>query len=336
MKVNEKIEKWYLENYRDLPFRRTNDPYAIWVSEIMAQQTRIDTMLPYYDTWMKKWPTIESLANADLQEVLKVWQGLGYYNRARKLYQGAIYVLEKFDGKIPNTVEDIQKINGIGDYTAGAILSIAFGKEVPAVDGNVFRVVTRYLAMDDDITKLNTRKAVTEICKEWMKGSNPSHFTQGLMEIGAMVCTPKKPMCLLCPLQEECKAHKLGQEEAFPIKTKLKAPRELELYTYVFIYKDELYLSTDDSDGLMKDYYRLPQFDQPYSIEGEELKKRKHVFSHLIWNMNCTLVRLDKKIKIKNCKWIKMKDIEHYPLVTAHKKLLKDISKLPELHELTV
>ncbi|MEA4873929.1 A/G-specific adenine glycosylase [Anaerorhabdus sp.] len=336
MKVSEKIEDWYRANYRDLPFRKTSDPYAIWVSEIMAQQTRIDTMLPYYETWMNKWPTIEKLAQADLQEVLKVWQGLGYYNRARKLHQGAITVMENYGGIIPNDPDEIQRIEGIGDYTAGAILSIAFGEEVPAVDGNVFRVITRYFALADDITKISTRRKVTEICKTWMKDSNPSHFTQGLMEIGAMVCTPKKPMCSLCPLQDECMAHELGVEENYPVKSKMKAPRELEVYTYVFVCKDEICLSSDDSDGLMRDYYRLPQFDSRYNIQGEELKKRKHVFSHLIWHMNCFLVFMNKKIELDKCAWVKMKDVHDYPMVTAHKKLLKDLSKLPELHQLNV
>ncbi|MEF9967991.1 MAG: A/G-specific adenine glycosylase, partial [Longicatena sp.] len=157
MKVNEKIENWYDENKRELPFRKTNDPYSIWVSEIMAQQTRIDTMIPYYNRWMTKWPTIESLANADINDVLHLWQGLGYYNRARKLHEGAITIKERFNGIFPNNLDDILSINGIGEYTAGAILSVCFNKEQPAVDGNVFRVVTRVKAWDDDITKQATR-----------------------------------------------------------------------------------------------------------------------------------------------------------------------------------
>ncbi|MEG0176431.1 A/G-specific adenine glycosylase [Anaerorhabdus sp.] len=322
MKVNEKIENWYDENKRELPFRKTNDPYSIWVSEIMAQQTRIDTMIPYYNRWMTKWPTIESLANADINDVLHLWQGLGYYNRARKLHEGAITIKERFNGIFPNNLDDILSINGIGEYTAGAILSVCFNKEQPAVDGNVFRVVTRVKAWDDDITKQATRKKVTMLCAKWMKDSQPSKFTQGLMEIGAMVCTPKNPSCLLCPLVDDCKAHKLGEEEKYPVKTKAKAPQELEVYTYVLINNDEICISQDDSDGLMKDLYRLPQFSSALNIETTKLKKRKHVFSHRIWQMNCFYKELDNKIQLDHCKWIKINDLKQYPLVTAHKKLL--------------
>lgn len=322
MKVNEKIEAWYDENHRDLPFRKNNDPYQVWVSEIMAQQTRIDSMIPYYIKWINKWPTIESLANADIQDVLHMWQGLGYYNRARKLHQGAITIMNKYNGVFPDTLEDILTIDGIGDYTAGAILSICFHKEQPAVDGNVFRVVTRVEAIDDDITKLSTRKKVTAICSDWMKGSNPSKVTQGLMEIGAIVCTPKNPMCMLCPLVDECKAHKEGNECNYPVKKKSKAPQEIEVFTYVLINQDEICLSKDDSDGLMKDFYRLPQFLEPLSIVCTPLKKRKHVFSHRIWYMNCFYNENSQKINLEHCEWVKIENLKNIALVTAHKKLI--------------
>lgn len=336
MKIYEQIEEWYGLNQRDLVFRKSSNPYAIWVSEVMAQQTRIDTLIPYYERWMAKWPTLESLANAELQDVLKVWQGLGYYNRARKLHQGAKTVIDKYSGEMPSSYEEMIKIEGIGDYTAGAILSIAFEQEVPAIDGNVFRVITRYFAMSDDITKTATRHKVKQICQEWMKGSVPSRFTQGLMEIGALVCTPKNPKCVQCPLQKECLAHTHGSEEQYPVKKAKKVPQEVELYTYVFIYKDEICLSNDDSDGLMKDYYRLPQFDVRLDYTGEELKKRKHVFSQRIWHMNCFLIFVNQRIDLQQCRWVKQADVHNYPLVTAHKKLLVELSTTPELHQLNV
>ncbi|MEG0170169.1 A/G-specific adenine glycosylase [Anaerorhabdus sp.] len=322
MKVNEKIESWYDANKRDLVFRQTQDPYQIWVSEIMAQQTRIDSMIPYYIRWIHKWPTIESLANADIQEVLHMWQGLGYYNRARKLHQGAITIMNKFQGKFPEDIQDILEIDGIGEYTAGAISSICFNKEQPAVDGNVFRVITRVEAMDDDITKLQTRKKVTEICARWMKDSNPSKFTQGLMEIGATVCTPKNPMCFLCPLQDECKAHKQGNETEYPVKKKAKPPVELEVYTYVLVYQNKVCLSQDDQDGLMKDLYRLPQYALPLSINATQLKKRKHVFSHRIWHMNCFYYECEQPMELEHCLWVDIDQLKDYAMVTAHKKLL--------------
>lgn len=336
MKVSEQIETWYIKHHRDLPFRKTKNAYAIWVSEIMAQQTRIDTLIPYYERWMAKWPTIEALAKADVQDVLKAWQGLGYYNRARKLHQGAITITEKYNGIMPSTYDELNRIEGIGDYTAGAILSIAFDQEVPAIDGNVFRVTTRYFAMRDDVTKLATRKRVKEICQEWMSGSNPSHFTQGIMELGAMVCTPKNPKCETCPISDKCGAFAQGEMEKYPVKSPKKAPKELELYTYVFVYKDEICLSSDDRDGLMKDYLRLPQFDRQLDYHGEELKKRKHVFSHRVWHMNCFLVFVNQKMELEYCRWVKMSEVYKLPLVTAHKKLLDELSTTPELHQLNV
>lgn len=330
MEINEKIEEWYKVHQRDLPFRRTKDPYAIWVSEIMAQQTRIDTMIPYYEKWMNKWPTIEDLAHANIDDILHVWQGLGYYNRARKLFQGAKEIVENFNGKIPEDALLIKNISGIGDYTAGAICSIAFNLPIPAVDGNVFRVVTRYLALNDDITKIATRKKVTDICETWIEKSNPSDFTQGLMEIGAVVCTPKKPSCMLCPLMEGCLSYQNGTQENYPVKTKSKAPKEKTVYTTVLKYKDYICICNDDSDGLMEGYWRLPQYEEELNYEGTLIKneKRKHVFSHLIWHMNVKMIEVSSKIKIKQGKWIKIKDIDDYAMVTAHRKIVDEFRQL--------
>lgn len=329
MEINEKIEQWYQVHQRDLPFRRTKDPYAIWVSEIMAQQTRIDTMIPYYEKWMNKWPTIEALANADLEEILHEWQGLGYYNRARKLLQGAIEVENNFNGEIPRDLELIKRISGIGEYTAGAICSIAFNLPTPAVDGNVFRVVMRYFALDADITKTATRKMVTDICQSWIDKAHPSDFTQGLMEIGAMVCTPKKPTCLLCPLMDMCEAYKKGTQELYPVKKKAKAPKEKYLYTKVIQYKDLVFLCRDSSDGLMEGYWRLPQFERDKEVKGKivHVEKRKHVFSHLIWFMDVVMIEATSKKKVVDGKWVKISDLGKYPMVTAHRKILDDCFK---------
>ncbi len=331
-KISQKIEKWYRASQRELPFRKTKDPYAIWVSEIMAQQTRIDTMLPYYENWMKRWPTIQSLANADLQEVLHIWQGLGYYNRARKLVEGAQMIQEKFNGVFPKNVEEIRMIAGIGDYTAGAIASIAFGLEEPAVDGNVFRVVSRLFMMEDDITKIATRKKVTAICKKWMEGSNPSDLTQGIMELGAMVCTFKNPKCDGCPIQKDCQSLKHGKQLDYPVKKKSKAPIELALNVYILIYKDKICISKDDQDGLMKDFLRLPQFNETIQVNGEVLQsgQSKHVFSHRIWMMNWTLIECEKQIELVHCEWKKKEEVNLKSIVTAHRKILKKLNILSE------
>lgn len=329
MELNECLIEWYNINKRPLPFREKRDPYAIWVSEIMAQQTRIDSMIPYYQRWMEKWPTIESLAKAELDEVLQMWQGLGYYNRARKLHEGAKIVSEKYNGKLPADLEELKKIPGIGFYTAGAIGSIAFGLRAPAVDGNVLRVTTRLCQMSDDITKKTTIDQVYQIVYDWMQDSDASCFTQGLMELGALICTPKSPSCLFCPLNHFCKSYQAGTQLDYPVKKASKKPVELNVKTYLIDDGNHHILLSDDwSDGLMTGLFRLPQVAE----QKKELKKakfvgkRKHVFSHRIWNMECYRMT-DSKMKLEKTRWVKVDELDSLPIVTAHRKWLDEWRK---------
>lgn len=281
---------------------------------------------------MKKWPTIYSLANADIKEVLHVWQGLGYYNRARKLVEGAQQIETQYQGVFPENVEEIKKIAGIGEYTAGAIASIVFNQEEPAVDGNVFRVVTRLMEMTEDITKTETKRKVSVLCRGWMRSGIPSDFTQGMMELGALVCTFKNPQCSICPLQKECLALKNGTQDCYPIKKAAKKPLELTLKAYILLYKDKICVSYDEEDGLMKGFIRLPQFEEKINVAGKELDngKIKHVFSHRIWNIEWRLIQCNQEVKLKFCKWQKKKDTPLLSFVTAHRKILKKLDILSE------
>ena len=182
---------WFEEEQRDLPWRKNKDPYRVWVSEIMLQQTRVEAVKPYYANFMGKFPTLEALANADDEEVLKAWEGLGYYSRARNLHAAVKEVKEVYGGVVPSDVKKIEKLKGVGPYTKGAILSIAYGIPEPAVDGNVMRVLSRILSVWDDIAKPKTRKVFEEIVREIISVENPSYFNQGLMELGALICIPK-------------------------------------------------------------------------------------------------------------------------------------------------
>lgn len=326
MKLNESLIQWYKENQRDLPFRQSRDPYAIWVSEIMAQQTRIDSMLPYYKRWMERWPSIEALASAEIGEILSVWQGLGYYNRARKLHEGAKKVVLEYGGRLPADVKELEKIPGIGFYTAGAIASIAYGIRAPAVDGNVLRVTARINQIGDDISKKSTVDRVYQIVYDWMGNSDPSYFTQGLMEIGALVCTPKNPGCLLCPLKEYCQSAAEGTQSNYPYKKASKRPQELTLYTYYITNScNQLLISCDWSDGLMEGLFRLPQFETipPALQKAEFVGKRKHVFSHRIWNMNCYVFQSDT-INLEKTFWVSRDELSSLALVTAHRKWIKE------------
>ncbi len=329
MKINRACTTWYNENKRDLAFRKHSDPYMIWVSEIMAQQTRIESMLPYFERWINRWPTIHDLANAQIEDVLKMWQGLGYYNRARKLHEGAKLIEEKYQGKMPNSIELLREIPGIGFYTAGAIGSIAFHLRAPAVDGNVLRVTTRLLKIEEDITKKSTVDRVYNIVYEWMEDCDPSDFTQGLMEIGALVCTPKNPGCLLCPFREMCMSYKDHTQNDYPVKKATKPPTEIQLFTYyIENEKDQILISDDWSDGLMIGLSRLPQFkDKPDILsEATFIEKRKHIFSHRIWYMTCYRIKV-KDINIEHTKWVNHEELSNLSMVTAHYKWIKEMEK---------
>lgn len=325
MEIKDLLIPWYIEHKRDLVFRKHQDPYYIWVSEIMAQQTRIDTMLPYFERWIEKWPTIEALAQAPIEDVLKAWEGLGYYNRARKLHEGAQLVHEKYEDRLPKSLEELRKIPGIGFYTAGAIGSIAYGLRTPAVDGNVLRVISRLYKIDEDVTSKQTVDRIYQIVYDLMEDCNTSDFTQGLMEIGALVCTPKNPSCSLCPLVTKCLSEKDGTQMNYPIKKAAKKPKEIELHVYLIENENKILLTDECKDGLMKGLYRLPQFETiPEALKSAELKeKRKHVFSHRIWNMNC--YKYTQAVSLENCFWVNINQIEDYPIVTAHKKWLKEV-----------
>lgn len=216
---------WYAVNKRDLPWRRDRDPYRIWVSEVMLQQTRVDTVIPYYERFMRRFPTIRDLAEAPEEEVLKLWEGLGYYSRARNLQAGARQVVERHGGVVPDDKAALSALKGIGPYTAGAILSIAFDKPEPAVDGNVMRVLSRYFLLTDDIAKPSARTRIERLAASIIPEGRAGDFNQAVMELGALVCTPKSPGCLLCPVRDGCAGRAAGMERELPVKSKAKPPR---------------------------------------------------------------------------------------------------------------
>ena len=322
MKIQKELIEWFKNNKRDLPFRKDKDPYSIWVSEIMAQQTRIETMLSYYERWMKDYPTIEALANAPIEKVLKSWEGLGYYNRARKLHEGANQVVKEFGGKLPQTLEELQSIQGIGPYTAGAIGSIAFQLRAPAVDGNVLRVTTRLLEIDEDISKQKTVRKVYDLVYEWMEESNPSDFTEGLMELGALICTSQNPKCDQCPLTQKCLAFQNKTQNQYPKKSKTKKNPIYTYKTLLIIKDDKILLSRDDRDGLMKDFYRLPQYES-FDISGYEfLKKTKHVYSHKTWVMDVYKYIDGQLPNDEYLVWKDLNELNEIPLIGAHLKII--------------
>jgi A/G-specific adenine glycosylase len=230
--VVRRLLRWYARKARDLPWRRTSDPYAIWIAEIMLQQTQVQTVIPYWERWLRQFPTVQALANADLSSVLKGWEGLGYYSRARNLHRAAGLMVTQFDGRVPERAEDLLALPGIGRYTAGAIGSIAFNQPVPVLDGNVIRVLTRLVGLKQDPRQAQVNKQLWKLAGDLIVNASKVKYkdrktcadlNQSLMELGAMICTPRQPQCLICPLGGTCVARHQGNPEQYPVGSS-KAP----------------------------------------------------------------------------------------------------------------
>lgn len=267
--------EWYRTYKRDLPWRQNKDPYRIWVSEVMLQQTRVDTVIPYWHRFLDKFPTVKALAEAPEEEVLKAWEGLGYYSRARNLQSAVREVHESYGGIVPDVKEEISSLKGVGPYTAGAVLSIAYNKPEPAVDGNVMRVLSRYFCIEDDIAKPATRPKMEKLAQELIPQGAAGDFNQALMELGALVCTPRSPQCLTCPVMEHCAARLNGKEAELPVKTKAKPPRpERRLVALVEgqgEHAGKLLIRQRPQEGLLARMWELPH---ALISEGSALPKR--------------------------------------------------------------
>ncbi|HSJ37944.1 MAG TPA: A/G-specific adenine glycosylase [Planococcus sp. (in: firmicutes)] len=330
---------WFHEEKRDLPWRRTADPYQIWISEIMLQQTRVDTVIPYYKRFIEKFPTLQDLALADEEVLLKQWEGLGYYSRARNLQAGVREVADKYGGNVPGSRKEISALKGVGPYTAGAVLSIAYGLPEHAVDGNVMRVLSRILLIEEDIAKPKTRKVFEEAVTELISHEDPSAFNQGLMELGALICTPTSPKCLLCPVREHCTAFHEGRQNELPVKTKAKATKAVN-YAMVAIRKeDALLMEKRSSTGLLANMWQFPLLEVPESIGATEVEERlseqfkglvakaekitsfKHVFSHLTWNVDGFIAEGEGMEIAENMKWVSAAEMDLLPIAGPVQKM---------------
>ncbi len=299
--------KWYRENRRDLPWRHTSDPYRIWLSEIMLQQTRVEAVKPYYARFLETCPTVADLATLDEDRLMKLWEGLGYYSRARNLQKAARTVMEQYGGEMPSTYDELRKLSGIGDYTAGAIASIAFGERVPAIDGNVLRVLARVTGSYADIALPETKRAWRAELAEVVP-AEAGDFTQSLIELGATVCVPNgEAKCEDCPLRPYCVAAEKGLTDTIPVRS-AKKPRRIEHMTVLIIRDgDRTALRKRPSKGLLAGLFELPnvkghlQEDElPALIRSlgfdplriERLEDAKHIFTHVEWHMVAYSVRI--------------------------------------------
>ncbi len=233
------IISWYHQNKRNLPWRDTQNPYKIWLSEIILQQTRVAQGMPYYEKFIENFPTVQKLANTDEQTVLMLWQGLGYYSRARNLHAAAKYISENLNGIFPNNYTEIKKLKGIGDYTAAAISSFAFDEIQAVVDGNVYRVLARFFGIEKDITSNEGKKEFRELAQKLIDTQQPAIYNQSIMEFGALQCVPKKPNCKICPLQSKCSAFEKNLIEKLPVKAKKTIVKDRFMYYFVFTKMDK-------------------------------------------------------------------------------------------------
>lgn len=259
MSFSKTLTDWYLQHKRDLPWRNTDNPYLIWLSEIMLQQTRVAQGLPYFLTFVEHFPTVFDLANAEEEKVLRLWQGLGYYSRARNLHKTAQYIASEQSGRFPDTYDDLLKLKGIGEYTAAAIASFSYNEAVPVVDGNVFRVLARYFDIETDIASASAKKEFTALAHELIPKDNAATFNQAIMEFGALQCVPKNPDCEVCPFNGSCLALKYGKVDALPVKSK-KAKARNRYFTYL-VFEDEIgrtRIAKRTGKGIWRNLYEFP------------------------------------------------------------------------------
>ena len=308
------LPAWYQANARDLPWRHTQDPYRIWVSEIMLQQTRVAAVLGYYARFLAAFPTVEDLAAAPEQQLMKLWEGLGYYSRARNLQKAARQIMEQFGGVFPNTYEDIRSLAGVGDYTAGAIASIAFGIPVPAVDGNVLRVVTRLTADPSDILAAATKKRITAALQQVIPTAQPGQFNQAMMELGATVCLPNgAPLCEKCPAAAFCQAFQQGRIGEFPVKAPKKPRRMEKRQVYLIFSAQGVALRRRPARGLLAGLWEYPNELEgedtilaQLGLSPEDFKKEatgKHIFSHIEWHMTAYVAQVEPEVLPEGWVW---------------------------------
>ncbi|MBN2502457.1 MAG: A/G-specific adenine glycosylase [Anaerolineales bacterium] len=347
-KLAENLLAWYRQTARDLPWRGHPDPYAVWVSEIMLQQTRVDTVLSYYVRWMAHFPTIAALAAANQQEVLNLWEGLGYYSRARNLYKAAQIVVAEHDGKLPADVKALEALPGIGRYTARAIASLSFGLDYPVVDGNVKRVLARVFNLETPVDTGVGEKEIWRLAEEHLPAGEAGDYNQALMELGALVCTPRSPDCAHCPLAAECRANALGLQTERPVKKpKVKTPH----YTVAgaVIWRDgKVLIAQRPEDGLLGGLWEFPggkcedgetlpaalvrEIKEELGAEievGEELGIYKHAYTHFKVTLHAFICRLldsePHNLEHQAIEWVEPHILPDYPMGKIDRGISQDI-----------
>lgn len=344
MTISAKLLAWYAKNKRAMPWRGHPDPYAVWVSEIMLQQTRVETVRPYFENWMKCFPSINALAAAKEQDVLNAWEGLGYYNRARNLHKAAKMAAEKFGGQLPRDLNDLRGLPGIGRYTAGAIASIAFGMDEPTLDGNLRRVFARLYDLKEYADSAEGDKKLWGYAARNLPKGKAGDYNQALMDLGATVCLPKNPRCLLCPLMGDCLARRNGTQDLRPV---LKPKKDVPHYIHaaaIILKRGRVLLAQRPSNGLLAGMWEFPNarvkadpagalekaINAAYRLEvhvKEAAGIIRHAYTHFKVTVHVFYCNAVSIPKMKAIKWVKVSDLEDYPMGKVDRAIARLLAK---------
>ena len=321
----QQLKHWFLEHQRDLPWRQVRTPYRVWISEVMLQQTQVAVVIPYFERWMQKFPTVDALAKASLEEVIKSWEGLGYYSRARNLHKAAQMVMQNFNGLLPETAEKLEQLSGFGPYTVGAVLSFAFQQKAAAVDGNVVRVLSRFFASNKDSTQ---RKHFEALTLALLPDQEPWIVMEALIELGAKICQ-RRPLCPQCPLIEECQAYRHGSTADFPVKKKRPSTIYLERQVAIIQWQDEILIKQEKEGKVMAGLYEFPYAlvteDLPIDLPLRKLKEFplvKHGFTRYDVTLYPSLYESDEKKILDGFEWRKRQELNRLPFSSGHRRIL--------------
>jgi len=342
---------WYAKHKRDLPWRRdAHDPYRVWISEIMLQQTQVATVIPYYERFLARFPTVQALADAELDDVLKVWEGAGYYARARNLHRAAKEIVARFDGKLPGTVDELLTLPGIGRYTAGAIASIAFQRDAPVLDGNVIRVLCRYFKIEQNPKEGKFQRELWGLAETLLPRGRAGEFNQALMELGATVCTPRNPQCGVCPLKRNCQARRLGMQDRLPARAKKPKVPHHEIAVGVVRKRGKILIAQRPAEKLLGGLWEFPgghrekneslaacvrrevkeELGITVKVEGE-FAVVDHAYSHFSITMHAFHCRwVSGRPRAIGCaawKWIAPKDLDDYAFPKANRKIIEQLAR---------
>lgn len=344
--LTEALLRWYAANRRDLPWRRRRDPYAIWVAEVMLQQTRVETVIPYYERFLARFPTLADLAAAPLEEVLKGWEGLGYYARARQLHRAARILMAERGGAFPQTLKEWRRLPGVGPYIAAAVLSIAFGQGLPALDGNAVRVLARLFAVEEDPRRPAGRRRLEEEARRLLPPGRAGEFNQALMDLGATLCTPKRPRCEACPVQAFCAAFRRGNPEAFPVRSPRRSLPHYDVTAGVIREGDRVLIAQRPLHGMLGGLWEFPGGKREPGESLEECLRRelreelgievevlapwmtiRHTYTHMRITLHVFQCRwvggIPQPIGCADVRWVPIAELDRYPFPNTDRRIVE-------------